>query len=465
MDTNEHIHASYLISQGFIPYRDFFEHHHPLLWYLLLPVTYIFDRDINIVYVCRLIAVFGYLYFLYIFYKLSLKYTNNIGAQISTIFLLSCPGLWYDVQTLRPDIFMYICILAAVLMFFNFLDSHKIKYLYFSYLLWFIAFLFLQKAAIAGVGFIIINILLVLYKKIKISDIMQASVFPFILGSVLLFILYKTQTLSSWWLYNFTFNGYLQTYYSSYSTALFFLPIWSFILTLLVIRTYQISDKGNVLFCIWGGVLFSLLLFAPHPQYYFLYLPLSILLLSPTLMRLFNKHFLPFMVFLTFFIISSFTSNYYSYNSKTKLLDKIDLMRDIIENTTPNDKIQSYPHLYNLFNLDIGYYWFGFNNVVIISDLYTDKGFDFNEQIKKHKPKYITLSSSAMDNLSYHNSRWVRQRNTLLLQKASKGDKTALSKLANITIDYWQINKDYIQQHYNLVHSYGDIDLWERIDD
>jgi len=34
-DNIEHIHSSFLIAQGQVPYRDFFQHHNPLMWYLL----------------------------------------------------------------------------------------------------------------------------------------------------------------------------------------------------------------------------------------------------------------------------------------------------------------------------------------------------------------------------------------------------------------------------------------------
>jgi len=41
-DEIEHLHASWLISQGLLPYRDFFQHHNPTLWVLLSPILKIF---------------------------------------------------------------------------------------------------------------------------------------------------------------------------------------------------------------------------------------------------------------------------------------------------------------------------------------------------------------------------------------------------------------------------------------
>jgi hypothetical protein len=38
-DEFEHVHVSWLVSEGLLPYRDFFEHHTPWLWYLLAPLV------------------------------------------------------------------------------------------------------------------------------------------------------------------------------------------------------------------------------------------------------------------------------------------------------------------------------------------------------------------------------------------------------------------------------------------
>ncbi|HWQ27408.1 MAG TPA: hypothetical protein VNN12_00100, partial [Dehalococcoidia bacterium] len=38
-DELEHVHASWCIAKGMVPYRDFFEHHTPWLWYLLAPLV------------------------------------------------------------------------------------------------------------------------------------------------------------------------------------------------------------------------------------------------------------------------------------------------------------------------------------------------------------------------------------------------------------------------------------------
>ena len=47
-DNIEHIHSSFLIAIGQVPYRDFFQHHNPLLWYIFAPLTKLFEYNSTI---------------------------------------------------------------------------------------------------------------------------------------------------------------------------------------------------------------------------------------------------------------------------------------------------------------------------------------------------------------------------------------------------------------------------------
>ena len=41
-DNVEHLHSSFLVASGLVPYKDFFQHHNPLMWYLFAPVMKLF---------------------------------------------------------------------------------------------------------------------------------------------------------------------------------------------------------------------------------------------------------------------------------------------------------------------------------------------------------------------------------------------------------------------------------------
>ena len=47
-DSVEHIHSSFLVALGYVPYRDFFQHHNPLMWFIFAPVTWFFRYDVTV---------------------------------------------------------------------------------------------------------------------------------------------------------------------------------------------------------------------------------------------------------------------------------------------------------------------------------------------------------------------------------------------------------------------------------
>src|ERR1700737_2568458 len=54
-DEIEHLHASWLISIGQLPFRDFLEQHHPTLWFLAAPLVAKFDSVRWLVFAARLL--------------------------------------------------------------------------------------------------------------------------------------------------------------------------------------------------------------------------------------------------------------------------------------------------------------------------------------------------------------------------------------------------------------------------
>ena len=54
-DEIEHIQSAWLIFRGEVPYFDFFQHHHPLLWYITAPSFYFTGNGLAAVLFFRLI--------------------------------------------------------------------------------------------------------------------------------------------------------------------------------------------------------------------------------------------------------------------------------------------------------------------------------------------------------------------------------------------------------------------------
>ncbi|MBQ8751327.1 MAG: glycosyltransferase family 39 protein [Alphaproteobacteria bacterium] len=459
MDNLEHIHASWLISEGFTPYRDFFEHHNPLLWYIFAPIVKFFGRQpIEIVYISRIIAILGYIYTLFLLYKVTVKYTNDKNlAKVSVLLCMSYPVIWYEVQNLRPDIFMYVFILMSLNYIFDYLDNHKTEYLCLSYFSLLIAFLFLQKTILYGFGFVVANVILIYKRKIYIKDVLYAILVPLFLIGILILILSKEQILYDWFYYNFTFNNYLVGYYKSG----YYINSTMCLLAMLIIRYYKPTDKGNILFATWIMAFWGIVYFAPHSHYYFFYFILTMLLLSPCLKKLFIKQFMFFVLVIFFLLLSSFNRLYERGN---RLHSHLNIIEYIVENSAKEDKLLNSHYPYNIFNFDTNFYWFGFHNIVIINDLFTDSSFNYNEEIKTSKPKFIFINNNLFDKTALKNSNWLHWRNSLILKKASKGNLSYLEKITEIVYDYWNVDMNFIQENYQFVESFNETELWQRID-
>ena len=268
MDTAEHIHSSWLVSIGKVPYRDFFQHHNPLLWYLFAPVTQLFYRDTAIVYAARVAAILGWGAVLYKLYALVCAGfggraagsagdesgpravadagfsgcrgdASDVGleadaaakrmtAQWALLFLLALSPLWKDVQNLCPDIFMLWGMLAGTERFFAYLDGQRRRDLVLSYLWWTAAFLFLQKAVFPGAGFVAANLWLLLRGRVRFADCAAASAAALAVLAAAAAYFWHEDALKQWFDYNFLFNRQVAAYYGSYTsgvgTALNVLP-------------------------------------------------------------------------------------------------------------------------------------------------------------------------------------------------------------------------------------------------
>ncbi len=54
-DEFEHVHCAWLIHDGLLPYVDFFENHHPLLWVVLIPFMTVIGESYALMIVLRLL--------------------------------------------------------------------------------------------------------------------------------------------------------------------------------------------------------------------------------------------------------------------------------------------------------------------------------------------------------------------------------------------------------------------------
>ena len=103
-DEFQHLHAARSIVQGMVPYRDFFEHHTPFLYYFLAPVYAIVGDSISMLFYSRTIMLLFTCGIIYLVYRLGKMVYGADTGWIGALFIAY--NLMFMDKTIetRPDL-------------------------------------------------------------------------------------------------------------------------------------------------------------------------------------------------------------------------------------------------------------------------------------------------------------------------------------------------------------------------
>ena len=463
LDTIEHIRASLAVSFGFLPYVDFFEHHHPLLWYILAPLAKVFYLNIAIIPVFRIIGTLSYLACIYIAYQINKKHLyGSSAAKFSTLCVLSVPMLWMDISNLRPDSFMLLFFLIGIKYYFDYVDLKKRRNLIISYIAISVSFLFLQKSLFLIFVFGGYNLYALIKKEIVKSDFVVACICGILPILIYLCYLFYYKMWPAFFYYNYTFNAQMQDYYGDYISGVpYFLKILAFFLCLFIIRTYHFSMKTGLLFGCFliSGV--SLIYFAPHSWYYIPYFMFGVMLIG-NFVNVCNRY--------RFIIIGvcvfSLILMYPLQDEAQRYRKYMRTVSNIVEQNMQDDMMDFRILRANIFSGFQDFYWFGFHNVVIVDEIYhQDKHFDPNDEVKAKKPKYLALESShysfmPFDTVAKEKAEWFMLRNRNLMRKLNKYP-VLRGKIQYIETNFWKIDETWIKENYEQIKG---TDVYKRKD-
>lgn len=109
-DEFEHLHAAWCLWRGLIPYRDFFEHHTPLLWMMLAPLYRFYpvdqspDAAVAFIFMARRIMMLIAGICLILTFVLARLWRGERVAWIATAMLSACVAFVYKTLEVRPDV-------------------------------------------------------------------------------------------------------------------------------------------------------------------------------------------------------------------------------------------------------------------------------------------------------------------------------------------------------------------------
>jgi len=146
VDEFEHIHSAWYVRTGHVPYSDFFQHHNPLLWYVMAPFLWVFGHTVRTVMVFRFLMFIFTLGIAYLTYLISRALTDSKEAGLfSVLLLLSMRTFVGSALEIRPDIPMVLFGLLSIYYLVKFLQTNENWRITLCGLFASISFLFLQK--------------------------------------------------------------------------------------------------------------------------------------------------------------------------------------------------------------------------------------------------------------------------------------------------------------------------------
>ncbi len=394
-DNVEHIHSGFMIALGQVPYRDFFQHHNPLLWYIFAPLIKMFAYNATISEVVCFISFLVFLKSLVYVYRISAEFLSNKLWGLAAAAAIATPGYKLYAIDFRPDNYMLFCLMGGMYYLFSYLRDKKTFQLSAAFLWFFISYLFAQKALfpLAVLGLCI----LYFWKKneIKTPDMLKALIMPFIGGCGFLYYLYHYDMIELYYLSNYTFNLNLAAGFEKSRIAA--LP------TLMLVWVY-LGVSGS-LWGIFSGnkywqvtillfvseLLQRTLYFSPYSYYYWPLIYFAVLSGVPVLYKLDGKNRCVRFVFAAVLYYFLYKAAVYHMQQIEKGKDRPYLPDYVSRQITPCDYVfNGDGMMYNIFGKDPAYYWQLIGQLDVIGE---QTGIsprpNINKLIEELKPKFV----------------------------------------------------------------------------
>lgn len=437
VDGFEHLKMSYFVANGYVPYRDFFEHHHPLLWYIYAPIMYILPHNIILAYcVSRIFSLICSAITLFIIGKTINRFLG--GKQNTLCFLVILFMFfptWYCFSTLKPDIIARIFYFAGIYYFFRYTEKYQTSEMVYCGLFFTLAFLALQNMIFSILPLIIPT--LYLYEKHPqiAKDVTISLITPTVIIATLTMVLFISNTWEPYFQLNWIFNTYLFDYmhYTDNSVLYYWMPpillgigawIWQ-------VKQHKSSFYINSIGLLLISEIVQHIYFKAVFHHYLIIMFIFVsMLLAPVVSVVKNK----LLIFTGYIIvIVTFCLNLsYIYSKDTKILSVINSL-----DFTENDQVFNFDFRYiNVYATKISYYSL-FHAATLIDNTIFNRYPNYNtdEFIETNKIKYIDYI-------------YIPQNNNIIFEGADNIKRfyiseSTLSKYDEISPGLWRRKAEY----------------------
>lgn len=394
-DNIEHIHSSFMIAIGEVPYRDFFQHHNPLMWYLFVPVMKLFAYDSTVVEVVSLISLLVFLKSLVYVYRICAEFLCNKFWGLAAAAAVAVPGQKLFAIDFRPDNYMIFALMGGIYYLFSYLNAKKQTHLTAAFLWFLVSFLFAQKTVFPLFCLGLVVLYFWYQKDIETRALLKALILPVIGAFGFVYYLYHYDMPALYYACNYTFNlnlveGFDFNRIADFSTVM---VIWMVIGFAGVIAAAAVGNKywRVIAFLFVAEFVQRRFYFSPYIYYYWLLVYFAVLCGVPLLAKSDAKNRLVRLLFLGvcyFFLLQSAVFHRLKYEERTAHPYLPDY---ITRHINPCDYVfNGDGFMYNLFGKDPAYYWQLIGQLDIIGE---ETGIqprpDMNKLILELKPKFV----------------------------------------------------------------------------
>lgn len=399
-DPLEHIYASYRVALGDVPYRDFFEHHHGLLWYIAAPIVRLMARNTAVYEVLNYLTFLFFSYGLYFVYRTIRDFIGGRTAGLIAIVFLLVPNIFVYYVYFKPDNWMFTGISGGIYYCFKYFSEKKRWMLAVSFLFFFLAFALCQKA-LFYFPIIGLAVLWSLYKKeMRVRDFVDALILPLVLFFSIIGYFYSQDALKDYFLLNFKFNSGMIKFFGEHRVSepdgWLALVIYAGVIVSLV--CYKLE---NWYFRLYSLIFLSIFLqrkfyFSPYIYYWYEVYYFAVPLVSSAIIKLMGqKRILLYLVVLEmqFYVGYMASGLYSSFALREKVRTTPDFRMAVIAHTNPCDEVVSFGSNISSFNSYPMYYWFLLGHVDVLGEkLGFHKVENLNKIIEERLPKVIYVS-------------------------------------------------------------------------
>lgn len=400
-DEFEAVHTAWKIQEGDTIYVDFFQHHHPLLYYCLAPVIWLCGAKTATLLVIRSMMVLGVLGVLGITSLIARSLYGKGAALFAMLLLCTKYEFAFRALEVRPDNPQMLFGLLSVLLLLWYYDTRRMWILALSAGSLAVSFAFLQKAVFLCFLVGVVLLISTIKRETRLRDLLVFFAAFVLTAVVLLLPVFLASGLRTYYSLNWALNMRCLDHFSPWGTiwltltaqrSAFFWPMCAAGL-LFFLKT---PNQKRLAFLGIGLFASILCVRAPYAQYLIHSYPLLAVIGAAPIAYVYKRRrsgvVIGALLAAVLWYSSSLGGAPFVWWTNADSLAKID---HVLEITEESDYVLDGRPEFNVFRKDVSYFWYSIHGETsMLASYRTMKDFplDFLDLIETYKPKVVSTT-------------------------------------------------------------------------